>query len=131
MQINFFKDLKKFTLTSSVTKENIDLVKKYRPAALKVKDADGNDIFGMSYVEGKSCVSANGVTFGATASEGGYAMIVGDIPAEISKEKVGEYIADQVGAALAHINALEQIVPAAAAEITAERNALIGTISEV
>lgn len=131
MQINFFKDLKKFTLTSTVTKENIDLVKKHRPAALKIKDKDGNDIFGMSYVEGKSCVSANGITFGATSSEGGYAMIVGDIPADVAKDKVGEYIADLVGAALAHINTLEQSVPAAAAEITAERSALIGTIAEV
>ena len=45
MQIKIFKNLKQYTLTSSIKKDDLDLVKKYRPAALKKKDADGNDIF--------------------------------------------------------------------------------------
>ncbi len=130
MQIKIFKDLKQYTLTSGMTAAQIATVKKYRPEALKKKDADGNDIFAVSYVEGKSNVSANGVTFGAKSSDGGKAMIVGTLPASLEENKYGEYIADQVGAALTYINDLEDTIPAVAAEIEAERATLIGSIVE-
>ena len=41
MQIKIFNDLKQYTLTSTLTKADIDLVKKYRPSALKKQDAEG------------------------------------------------------------------------------------------
>ena len=132
MQIKIFKDLKQYTLTSSLTKADIATAKKYRPAALKVKDSEGNDVFAMSYVEGKPCVAANGVTFGSASADGGYAMIVGQLPDELpAGTTAGDYIADKVGAALGYINVLEASIPDVVAEITAERNALIGSITEV
>lgn len=130
MQIKIFKDLKKFTLTSTLTKEDIGLVKKYRPSALKKQDAEGNDIFAVSYVEGRPCISANGVTFGAASANGGYAMVSGDLPENIDAGKYGEYIADLVGAALPFVNELEATIPEVVNTIKAERAALLGGIVE-
>lgn len=131
MQIKIFKDLQKYTLTSTITKSDIDLVKKYRPTALKKQDADGNDVFAISYVEGKPCVSANGVTFGSASTNGGFAMVTGDLPTNLpTGTTYGEYIADKVGVALAHINSFEESIPGVVNEITTERNELISGIVE-
>lgn len=131
MQIKIYKDLTKYTLTSTLTKEDIALVKKYRPDALKKKDADGNDIFSVSYVEGKPSVCAHGVTFGAKTSDGGFAMITGDLPATLpSGTTPGDYIADQVGSALPFINEFEANLPAVVEAIKSERADLIGSIVE-
>ncbi len=130
MQIKLFKDLKKFTLTSTLTKADIDLVKKYRPAALKKKDGEGNDIFAVSYVEGHPCVSAKGITFGSESTNGGFAMISGDLPENVAEGSYGEYIADKVGSALVYINEFETSIPAVVTAIRNERNALLGSIEE-
>ena len=132
MRIQIHRDVKKYTLTSSLTKNDLDLVKKYRPAALKRQDEDGNDIFAMSFCEDRPCVAANGITFGSVSAEGGYAMIVGDLPEKLREgETYGEFIADKVGAALPFINEFELSIPGVATEIRAERAALIDGIVEV
>lgn len=131
MQIKIFKDLRKYTLTSTLTKTDIELVKKYRPAALKKQDTDGNDLFAMSYVEGKPSVFANGITFGAATANGGYAMITGDLPDTVpAGTTYGDLIADKVGAALQYVNVLEEEIPAVVANIQSERAALLGGIVE-
>lgn len=132
MIIKIFRDLKQYTLTSSIKKDDIDLVKKYRPAALKKKDADGNDIFAVSYVEGKPCVAANGITFGSVSAEGGFAMITGALPETLpANTTAGDYVADKVGSALTLINEFEASIPEVVNAIKTERAQLIGGIVEV
>ena len=130
MKITLHRDVAKYVLTSTIKKEDLELVKKYRPDALKIKDSDGNDIFGMSFVAGKPCISKNGVTFGGTSNEGAYAIVVGDLPATLPAGTAtdADYVADIVGAALPYINELEAKLPEVAATIKAEREALIATI---
>lgn len=131
MQIKIFKDLHKYTLTSTITKAQIDLVKKYRPDALKKKDNDGNDLFAMSYVEGKPSVFANGITFGSASADGGFAMITGDLPTTLPEGTTyGDFVADKVGAALSYVNVMEIEIPAVAAEISSERFELINGMVE-
>lgn len=127
MTITLNMDAKKYILASSLKKEDIELVKKYRPSALKIQDKDGNDVFAMSYCEGRPYIGKNGITFGSASHEGEYALVVGDLPAG---EKVEEQIADMVGAALTHINALEKSIPDAVDAIKTERAALIGSIKK-
>lgn len=132
MQIKIFANLKQYTLTSSLTKADIELVKKYRPTALKIKDNDCNDIFAMSYVEGKSCVAANGVTFGAADVNNGRAMIIGTLPETLPADTTaGDYIADKIGSALPFINELEAVIPEVVDQIKTERAELIGSITTV
>ena len=131
MQIKIFKLPKQYALISSIKKSDIELVKKYRPDALKKKNEAGDDIFAMSYVEGKSCVSANGITFRAVDADTGCAVIIGALPDTLPANTTnGDYIADVVGAALPFVNEIEEKVPAIAAEIRAERSTLIGSITE-
>ena len=132
MNITVFRDLKKFVLTSTLTVDTIELVKKYRPDALKIKDTDGNDVFAVSYCKDRPNISALGVTFGSKSAEGGFAQIAGDLPEKLNAGMTyGDFVADKVGAALEHINALEASIPAVAAEITTARETLIGSIEEV
>ena len=129
MKITLHRDVLKYVLTSTLKKEDLELVKKYAPNALKIKDSDGNDIFGMSYVEGKPFVSKNGVTFGS-ANADGFLLVTGDIPAKLPEgNNAGEYVADIVGAALSSINELEKLLPGVVETIKKERAALIGSIT--
>ena len=130
MKITIYGDVKKYVLTSTLKKETLELVKKHRPDALKVKDSEGNDVFGMSYLADKSCVAKNGITFGGVNSAG-FAIVTGDIPAKLpdGTTNAAEYVADVVGAALTHINSLEEAIPAVATAIKTERAALINGIT--
>ena len=61
-----------YALTSAIKVSDIDLLKKYNPDALNVKDKDGKVVFGVSYSEGKPNVAGFGVTFGGkTRDENG------------------------------------------------------------
>ena len=128
MQIKIFKDLKKYTLTSTITKETMELVKKYKPVYLKEKDSDGNDIFAVSYVEGRPCISQKGITFGATNSNG-YVMIVEDLPETLPEGVTySDYVADKVGAVNSFVAFFESNLPEVAASIKEERAALMDGI---
>lgn len=131
MKIKIFNDTKQYTLTSTLKVDDIKLVQKYRPKALKKKDADGNDIFAMSYVEGRPCVAAHGITFGAKSHEGGYAMIVAALPEVEAGVNVKERIADIVGSDLTYINELEASIPTVVEAIRSERAAIINSVTEV
>lgn len=130
MKITLHQDVKKFVLTSTLKKADIELVKKYAPDALKIKDKDGNDVFGMSYCADKHGVSKVGVTFGGVNKDG-FAIVVGDLPANLPEnQKPGEYVADIVGAAIQNINVLEEAIPAVVTDIKTQRAELIGSITE-
>jgi hypothetical protein len=125
MQIKVFMNLKKYTLTSSIKAEDIELVKKYRPKALKKQDSDGNDVFAISYVKGKTSVSANGITFGGEDYDTGHAIVVDDLPDEVG---IADYVLDKVSAALPYIEELERELPAVVAEIQSERERVANSI---
>ena len=131
MKITVFQDVKKYALTSTLTVEQIQLVEKYRPDALTIKDSEGNPVFAMNYKEGKPSVSKFGITFGSASTEGKLAQVTGDLDKVPADQKAGEYIADLVGAALEHINHLEATLPSVAAEIASARSALIAGIATV
>lgn len=132
MKIKILNDVKKYVITSTIKKEQLELVKKYRPDALVLKDADGNDVFGMSYVEGRPCVSKNGVTFGSV-NDAGYLLVTGDIPADLPKGVADNknYVADIIGAAQANIKALEASLPEVIEQIGAARSEIISGIETV
>lgn len=132
MKIKILNDVKKYVITSTIKKEQLELVKKYRPDALVLKDAEGNDVFGMSYVEGRPCVSKNGVTFGSV-NDAGYLLVTGDIPADLPKGVADNknYVADIVGAAQANIKALETSLPEVIEQIGAARSEIINGIETV
>lgn len=117
-----------YVLTSDLTATGIETAKKYRPNALKIKDADGNDIFAISYNPGKPCISKNGVTFGGVSRNGdGKATITGTIPDSVTDAKA--FVAELVGCAVSNLKVLEDSLPPVLATIEAERNALLNSIT--
>lgn len=129
MKITLYANLKKFTLTSSLKKEEMELAKKYAPDALKIKDDDGNDVFAVGYTPAHSNICAKSVTFGDVDSAGNV-FLVGDVPGDLAKdrEKAGEYVADVVGVAMPHLKLLEERVPAEIGKIRETRSEVISGI---
>ena len=119
-----------FVATSAIKAEDIALVAKYKPDALKIKDKDGNDVFSVSYVkDGKSSIASFGVTFtGESRGEnGGFATLTLTLPAGTTDAK--KYVAELVGSVIENVGKLEESIPAVVAEIKATRAALLDSIS--
>lgn len=120
-----------YALTSAIKVGDIELLKKRNPAALKIKDKDGNDVFAVSYAEGKDSVSAYGITFGAKARDNsGAAVLTGTIPATAkTNEEAKAYVEEVLHAASVYLKALEEGVPAAAAKIAEDKATLMSAIT--
>ena len=129
MKTRVFKDVKQYAITSTLKKEDIELLKKYNPSALRETDENGNDVFAISYCENRPCIGVKSVTFGGVNGEG-YLTITGPIPEE-KMAKAGEYIADLIGGVVPKIEQFERTVPEAAAAVKATRETIIGNIEEV
>ena len=120
-----------YALTSAIKVSDIDLLKKYNPDALNVKDKDGKVVFGVSYSEGKPNVASFGVTFGGkTRDENGYATITGTIPTGFaSAEAAKDFVADTFGGVVAYLEQLEKSVPEAAKAVADKRKKLVDGIT--
>lgn len=120
-----------YALTSAIKVSDIDLLKKYNPDALNVKDKDGKVVFGVSYSEGKPNVASFGVTFGGkTRDENGYATITGTIPTGFaSADAAKDFVADKFGGVVAYLEQLEKSVPEAAKAVADKRKKLVDGIT--
>jgi len=120
-----------YALTSDVKVEDIQLLTKYKPDALKIKDEDGNDKFSVGYTQGKPAVSSFGITFGGKNFQDGKATITKNLPDAVSDnvEKAKEFVAEQFGAIIAYLKQLEETIPAAAKAIRDDKKALVDSIT--
>lgn len=117
-----------YAITSKITVDEIKTLKKSNPDALKVKDADGNEKFAVSYAEGKPSITDFGVTFGGKShDEAGYATITGMIPVGTTNPK--EYVADLVAPVKAYLEQVEGAAHDAAVAAKAARKELVESIT--
>lgn len=119
-------------VTSSLKLEDIKTVEKFRPEALTVMGGkDGKEpIFTIGTTnKGEGSISKYGISFaGATLAGTGEACVT-LIPTGVPEGKVKEYIADNFGGALMHLKALETSVTAVLAEILAQKQAVMETVT--
>lgn len=116
-----------YAITSSMTVEEIKTLRKANPDALKIKDADGNEKFAVSYSEGKPSINAFGVTFGGKShDDNGFATITGIIPAGTSSPK--DYVADLVAPVKTYLEQVEAAASPAAEAAKTARKALVDSI---
>ncbi len=119
-------------ITSTLKFEDILAVQKYRPSALTLKGGeDGKQpIFKIEACTGAmGRINEYGATFGsATHTDEGLAAITLclDVPAGTD---IKSLIADKYGAALANLKQLEETLPEVLSTVTAERAALMNTIT--
>lgn len=123
-----------YALTSTIKVVDIDLLKKYNPDALTVKDKESKQpVFGVSYSEGRPNVASFGATFGGkTRDENGYATITGAIPAEFNSEDAAKnFVAEKFGSVVDYLEQLEKSIPDEAGKIKEERKQLLNSITIV
>lgn len=128
MKIKIIPDTGKYVINTNIAKEDFDLLKKYNPDALKIKDEEGNDVFAIGYTEGKSNAASFGVTFGGV-DRNGCLVANFDIPA--GEDHLQEYVADAIGSVITNLAAIERSIPTTAATVKTNRADLIASIEIV
>lgn len=117
-----------FVITSDIKKKDFDLLKKYKPEALKIVDEDGNDVFSIEYSEGNPSIAKFGVTFGGvTRNNSAKLTLTGIIPTNVADAR--EYVADTIGGVMANIKTIEDNVGGSATDVANARKALIDSIT--
>lgn len=117
-------------VTSSLTVEQLDTVKKYRPQSLTLFEGEGADktpVFVVGIGDGTGSISKFGANFSRTAAADGGATItlIADLPAENKRE----FVAELIGTAILNINKVEEQIPAVLEEVVAEKAAVLENIS--
>jgi len=98
-------------VTSNITKRQLAQAKTFAPDALKIKDADGNEVYavGPSIAAKDGSVSKFGITFNGHNAQGQLTLTM-PIPFEANVEKREKAVKEQFGNALAALAQNEDIV---------------------
>lgn len=111
-------------LTSETKMEDIELLKKVNPDALKLKDKDGNEIFAIG-AGTNGGISKNGVVFdGATRDDDAFATVTVTVPANVGN--VADWVAEKVMPVWASLEKVAEQVKAATETYAADKAALLG-----
>ncbi len=124
----------KMFVTSEVKTEDIKLLQKYRPDALSLfrDGTDGVKVpeFTVCTTNGNGEIGVHGAAFGATAMDGsGLAIIVKDLPADVTPGNVAEKVADIVGVSILNLNKVEAQIGPALEEVAAEKADILANIT--
>ena len=109
--------------------EDLMLIAKHRPNALKLMSEDGKEcIYAIGVGAGKGSINKYGATFSdITHNPDGLATITLDIPECVTDAQ--EYALEKIGIAIVHINNIEQTLDGVIAEIAAERDLVMQSIT--
>ena len=117
-----------FVVTSNLAVSDIELLAKHNPDALKIKDEDGNDLFSVSYKEGKPSIANFGITFGGkTRGTKGLATYTGSIHASVADAK--KHVAEIIGCISGNLSKVEKTFADAVDTVKAEQKALLDSIT--
>lgn len=108
-------------LTSAIAASVLKDLKKYKPQALKLIDAETKDeLFAVCILEGgNASASKFGVTYTSSDAEG-KATATFTIPSNLSAEAKQKYVKDTFGQVILNINKIESAIQDAAADLVAE-----------
>jgi hypothetical protein len=113
-----------YVVTADVTMADLEMVRKYRPSALAITDAETSEtVFKVGI--GTSSVNDHGISFGGVSNDDAK-LATATLPIPSDVEDAKEYVLDKAGLAIASLNKVETGIAAALEEIKAERD----TISE-
>lgn len=119
-------------LQSEKKYSDYELVAKYKPEALIVRNEDGDAEFAVSVRENAGEISPYSVVFDSkTRDPEGYALIsipVTGIPRDLEASKTKELICDRFYSTVSNVEKIEAKISSVIEEIARERNALINSI---
>lgn len=107
---------------SSVGAEKIELLQKFRPAALSLFEGEGackTEIFKVGVGKGNGSINTYGASFGAGESADKKAVITMMIPEGVTDPK--KWAEDAIGVSILKLNKVEEQYEAALAEVEAEQ----------
>lgn len=118
-----------YVVTSEISMEDLETVKKFRPSALALVDPETKEALFKVGI-GVSSLSDYGVSFGGISNdESKLATATLPIPADVENAK--EYVLDKAGLAIASLNKIEAHIAEALSEIRAERSAITENIEVI
>lgn len=113
---------------SKYTVDDIALLEKFRPRALKLYDAEKKEVLfavGMNK-QGNGSINGYGVSF-APGTSGAKATVTLMIPENVADGK--QWAADTIGVAILHLNKVENQIPDALAEVKTEKENVAAAIT--
>lgn len=120
-------------ITSSKKLEDIKLLEKYSPRALRlIKDVDGEkeEIFSVATTTGKGSISTYGACFGSAAHDGtGLATITLEIPSDVKDAEA--YAEERIGVSILRLNELEKQFDEAIAAVVTQKEEIKANIEVV
>lgn len=128
--MKFFINADTYGLVSNITAEDIELLKKVNPEALKIKDEKGNEKFAIGYTEGKPSISDFGVSFGGQTRDESHKLTISGVLPTTAKnaDEAKDWLAEKFGRVLSYLRDFEASVPAEAARIRSEKKAIVDSI---
>ena len=118
------------SIVSEVTKNDLKLVEKHIPAALALKDEEGNVVYRVAFSD-KKPGSINGVMLAYDSETRGEepkaALYIQDD--KIPATNAAEYVADKWGKALSMAQEIEAAIPEYAAKATTLYNSMVSAIT--
>ena len=114
-------------ITANAGFEDIKLLERFNPEALKLKEND-EVVFKIGTTCGEGSINQYGVLFDGVSRDGsGKATLT--LFVEDGDEDVKEAIADEFGTALSNLKKLEETIPEAVRSVKAAREAIIADIT--
>lgn len=113
-------------VTSALTLENLQKLKKYAPQSLALKDEKEKPIF-LVDVGPNGSVSANGIVFNAASHDGSkLATLTMEIPSTVTDVKA--WVMETIGTSINKLNALEEKLGAALSAVEADEAKVLESI---
>lgn len=117
-------------ITSTATPEQIKMLKKYRPNALKLYEGEGaskKEVFMADIQEDMpGCIGKYGAVFSTRTDKDGKATITMEIPSDVADVK--EWAADTLGVAILYLRKLEKQFAPMLDDVKAEKDAVSAAI---
>ena len=118
-----------FIVTSDLTMEDLETVKKYRPKALALTDPETKEeLFKVGI--GASSANDYGISFGGVSNDE-EKLATATLPIPSGTEDAKTYVLDKAGLALAQLNKVEESILSALDDIRDEREKIAGNITVI
>ena len=115
-----------YVVTSTVSMADLETVKKYRPSALAITDAETKETL-FKVGTGSSSLSDYGISFGGVSNDDAK-LATATLPIPQDVEDAKEYVLDKAGLVLVNLEKVEAGIAEILEEIRAERNSVADSI---
>lgn len=116
-------------IVSTATPEQLKMLKKYRPSALKLYEGEGaakKEVFMAGIDSGAGCINKYGAIFSDRTDKNGKATITMTIPEDVADVK--EWAADTLGVSILHLRKLEKQFAPMLEDVKQEKDAVAAAI---